>query len=140
MMNLAGTTTANDVPPEVLEQLGNAETVDFGTFDTDSSDLPGGMGFVFDAMPVFVGIFFVVFIGILVFSAFVWVRNYKATKNAGMDIFTLETDLATRAAKSQMLAPKKSVEEKLAELESLLSRGIITRDEYTQARLKALTD
>ena len=48
--------------------------------------------------------------------------------------------MAIRAANSEMLAPKKTVEEKLAELDGLLARGVITRDEYTQARLKALTD
>ncbi|MFJ6418496.1 SHOCT domain-containing protein [Paeniglutamicibacter sp. NPDC091659] len=136
-MTLASTSTIDDFPTELL---GPDETVQFGTLGPDPTDLPGGMGFIFDAVPAFMGIFFVAFIGILAFGAFVWVRNYKTTKNAGMDIFTLETDLATRAAKSQMLAPKKTIEEKLAELDSLLARGLITRDEYTQARLKALTD
>jgi hypothetical protein len=120
--------------------LGPEEAVDFGYVGPDPSDLPGGMGSVFDAMPVFMGVFAVVFIGVVVFSIVIWTRNYKAGKNAGMDIFTLQTDLATRAANSQMFAPRQSREQKLAELEGLLARGVITRDEYTQARLKILTD
>ncbi len=30
MMNIAGTITTDDIPPEVLEQMGNQERVDFG--------------------------------------------------------------------------------------------------------------
>ncbi|WP_336245121.1 SHOCT domain-containing protein [Paeniglutamicibacter quisquiliarum] len=114
--------------------------MDFGYVDPDPDFLPGGMGGVFEAIPVFMVIFAIVFIGIVAFVIFVWIRNYKASKNAGMDIFTLETDLATRAANSQMFAPRQTREQKLAELEGLLARGVITRDEYTQARLKILTD
>lgn len=137
-MIFASTVTTDEIPLEIQESMDGNGTVDFGTIGPDPSDLPGGMGFVFDAVPVLIGIFALFFVGVVGFVAFVWVRNYKATKKAGMDIFTLETDLATRAAKSQMLAPKKTLEEKLAELDSLLARGVITRDEYTQARIKAL--
>lgn len=98
------------------------------------------MGVVFDAMPVLMGVFVVVFIGAVIFSIFIWTRNYKASKDAGMDIFTLETDLATRAANSQLFAPKQTREQKLAELDALLARGVITRDDYSRARLKILTD
>ena len=38
------------------------------------------------------------------------------------------------------MTPMNRTEEKLAELDSLLARGLITRDEYAQARLKALSD
>jgi hypothetical protein len=130
-------TTIDEFPTELP---GPQDAVDFGYVGPDPSDLPGGMGGIFAAIPVFMGIFVVVFIGIVVFSIYVWIRNYKASKNAGMNILTLETDLATRAANSQMFAPRQSREQKLAELEGLLARGVITRDEYTQARLKILTD
>ena len=120
--------------------LAPEDATDFGYVSPNPSYLPGGMGGVFDAMPVFMGIFAVLFFGVLAFSIFIWTRNYRASKRAGMDIFTLETDLATRAANSQMFAPRQTREQKLAELDGLLARGVITRDEYMQARLKALTD
>ncbi|MGL3806585.1 SHOCT domain-containing protein [Paeniglutamicibacter sp. R2-26] len=137
-MKLASTITSDAVPPEVLEQLGNPEPEDFGFVDTDGNGLPGGLGFVFDSFGVIFGIVTLLILAAGVFMAFLYVRNYKASKNAGLDPFTLQTELAVRAANSEMLAPKKTIEEKLRELDDLLARGLITRDEYTQARLKAL--
>lgn len=137
-MKLASTITSDAVPPEVLEQLGNVEPQDFGFVNTDANDFPGGMGFIFDSFGVIFGIFTLLILAAGIFMAFVYVRNYKASKNAGLDPFTLQTELALRAANSEMLAPKKTIEEKLRELDDLLARGLITRDEYTQARLKAL--
>ena len=139
-MILAGTTTTDDIPPEVLDQLGTEEVVDFGYVDPDLAGYPGGLGFMFDSFNVIFGIVALLVLAGFIFTAFIWVRNYKASKNAGLDPFTLQTELAVRAAKSEMLAPKQSREQKLAELDGLLARGVITRDEYTQARLKALTD
>ena len=43
-MNLAGTMTTDDIPPEVLEQMENQETVDFGDIGPDPTDFPGGTG------------------------------------------------------------------------------------------------
>ena len=80
---------------------------------------------------------FILFVGFIIYIA---VRNYKATRKAGFDPFTLQTDVATRLARSQMLAPKKTTEQKLSELDDLLTRGIISREEYTQARSQALRD
>ena len=140
MMNLASTTTFDDIPPEILEQMGNSEPVDFGYVGTGGTEFPGGLGFVFDSFGVIFAIVALLVLAAFIFTAVVGVRNYKASKNAGLDPFTLQTELAVRAANSEMLAPKKTVEQKLIELDSLLARGVITRDEYTQARLKALTD
>ncbi|MEF9982883.1 MAG: SHOCT domain-containing protein, partial [Glutamicibacter sp.] len=84
-------------------------------------------------------LFAMLFIAVIGLIIFVAVRNYRKAKSAGFDPLTLETELMARAANSAMLAPEKSLEDKLAELDSLHSRGIITRDEYLQARRDALS-
>ena len=140
MMNIAGTTTTDDIPPEVLEQMENQETVDFGYVGTDATDFPGGLGFIFDAFGVILGSFSCSSLRHS-FHGFRWRPQLQGQQERrAWRSFTLQTELAIRAANSQMLAPKKTVEQKLAELDGLLARGVITRDEYTQARLKALTD
>lgn len=113
------------------------EMVDFGYVDSDPFL---GSSSAFGTMSVFMGIFMVFFVAIVIFIVFVMVRNYKTSKKAGLDPFTLQTELAVRAANSQMLAPRQSREKRLAELEDLLARQVITREEYAQARMKILTE
>ncbi|PQZ93070.1 hypothetical protein CQ018_11125 [Arthrobacter sp. MYb227] len=130
--------------------MNSEDVVDFGFVGQDPSDLPAGFGGVFDAMPVFMGIFAVIFVAAVIFSIFIWVRNYNAAKKAGLDPFTLQTELAVRAANSKLLAPEqnspgqyvpqKSIEQKLAELDRLLAKGTITAEEHKTARLKLLSE
>lgn len=118
--------------PEDLADLGYVDS-DLGTpsstFDTVDTMFSIGL-------PLFT-VLFVVFAGFIIF---VIVRNFRKAKSAGFDPLTMETDLMARAANSSLLAPKKSLEDKLSELESLHSRGVITRDEYMQARRDALSE
>lgn len=150
-MIFAGST--DEIPQEVINLMSPEDVQDFGFVGTDSgafspgSLLPGGIDKAFDAMPIFLGIFSVVFVIVVIFIVFVWVRNYKAAKNAGFDPFTLETELAVRAANSGLLAPAqqtpqspKSTEQKLAELDRLLAKGSITAEEHKTARLKLLSE
>lgn len=139
--------SADGIPQEILDQMSPEDTHDFGYVVPDPGDLPGGMGAVFDAVPILMGIFAVVFVAAIIFGVFVWVRNYNAAKNAGFDPFTLETELAVRAAKSGLLAPAeqtsqspKSTEQKLAELDRLLAKGSITAEEHKTVRLKLLSE
>lgn len=113
------------------------EIVDFGFVDSDPFM---GTSSIFGAMSIVMVIFTVLFIAAVIFIVFVMIRNYKTSKKAGLDPFTLQTELAVRAANSQMLAPRQSREKRLAELEDLLARQMITREEYTQARMKILTE
>ena len=145
-MIFAGTT--EEVPQEVIDLMSPDVVEDFGFIGTDPSDLPGGMGTAFDVTPILLGIFAVVFAVVVIFMVFVWVRNYKTAKNAGFDPFTLETELAVRAAKSKLLAPDQQVpqtpsstlEQKLSELDRLLAKGSITAEEHKAARLKLLSE
>ncbi|GAA2958206.1 SHOCT domain-containing protein [Glutamicibacter bergerei] len=125
---------------DITQLIDSNELQDFGFIDEDPL---GGSTFVettFSAIPLLTGIFAVLFILFVGFIIYIAVRNYKATRKAGFDPFTLQTDVATRLARSQMLAPKKTTEQKLSELDDLLTRGIISREEYTQARSQALRD
>lgn len=94
----------------------------------------------------FMTIFVIVFVLVLAFGAFSTYRNYTAAKKGGLDPFAVETDLAAKLAKSQLLAaergaapePQKPLEERLAELASLHQRGLITDEELASARKKAI--
>lgn len=113
------------------------DIVDFGYVD------PGpmmGMDRLFGAMPIILVVFLVVFVAVLGFMAWVFVRNFRAGRKAGLDPFTLQTELAARAANSRLLAPRQNREHHLAELDDLLARQVITRDEYNKARLKILAE
>ncbi|WP_417365782.1 SHOCT domain-containing protein [Glutamicibacter arilaitensis] len=116
---------------EYTEEFGYIEPDLGNTSPYDSADTVFSIG-----LPLFV----ILFVAVVGFIIFVSVRNYNKAKSAGFDPLTMETDLMARAANSAMLAPKKSLEDKLSELESLHSRGVITRDEYLQARRDSLSE
>lgn len=126
---------SEDIPGQLQEDLDS-----FGYIEPD----PGSASSLFDnvdaVFSVGTPLFAMLFIAVVGLIIFVAVRNYRKAKSAGFDPLTLETELMARAANSAMLAPEKSLEDKLAELDSLHSRGIITRDEYLQARRDALSD
>lgn len=139
--------STDEFPQEIRDQMSPEDLQDFGYVVQDPSDISSGVGAVFGAVPILMGIFAVVFVVAVIFIVFVWVRNYKAAKNAGFDPFTLETELAVRAANSGLLAPAQqmpqtpqSTEQKLAELDRLLAKGSITAEEHKAARLKLLSE
>jgi len=89
----------------------------------------------FQAMFVIVGL--LIALG-FVFTIVMIVRNYSKARESGHDPFTLQTDLATRALDSELLAPKQSIEQRLAELDDLVTRGVITDEERVAARADIL--
>ncbi|HJX78631.1 SHOCT domain-containing protein [Glutamicibacter sp.] len=124
----------------MTQLIDSDELQDFGF---NGEEPMGGSNFVdaaFNAIPLLTGIFAVLFVLFVGFIIYIAVRNYRATRKAGFDPFTLQTDLATRLARSQTLAPKKTTEQKLSELDDLLARAVISHEEYTQARSQALRD
>lgn len=91
-------------------------------------------------------------IAFLVFAAFVGYRNYRAAKRGGVDPFAVDTELKVRAIRSDFLradrdlrtdrdpqsAGTASIETRLAELDDLHQRGVISADERTTARAEIL--
>lgn len=66
------------------------------------------------------------------------VRNASKAVEAGQNPLTVEYDLALKALSSEALAPERSMEDKLAEVERLYAAGTISADEREAARLRIL--
>jgi hypothetical protein len=84
-------------------------------------------------------IFGLLFTAVVVFIIVTAVRNAQKARELGHDPLTLETELAVKAIDSAVLAPAGTIESRLAELDSLRSRGIITEAEYAKARAEAIS-
>ncbi|CAM3916701.1 hypothetical protein ACXYTP_19605 [Tsukamurella ocularis] len=95
---------------------------------------PGIPGFFIAGMVIFA----VFFVSILTLIIVTGVKNYRAAKEKGQDIFTLETDLQVQALQSRVLGAERSIEERLAEIDDLARRGVIDADERATARAKIL--
>ncbi|GMA91863.1 SHOCT domain-containing protein [Homoserinibacter gongjuensis] len=65
-------------------------------------------------------------------------RNAAKARELGHDPLTMQTELAARAMDSELLAPRPSLEARLAELDDLHARGVITADEHAKARAETL--
>ncbi len=83
-------------------------------------------------------VFVLLFVAAVVFIVVVVVRNASKAKSMGYDPLTMETEMAARAMQSPLLTPAKTLEQRLAELDDLKARGVITADEHAAARQKAL--
>lgn len=88
-------------------------------------------GVLFGIVSVIIGLGFVAIIVTIV------VRSTRMAKR-GQNPFTLQEDLAYQAMQSQTLAPAKSLEQRLAELDDLHARGVISDEEHRKARGEAL--
>ncbi|GGK98952.1 cytochrome c-type biogenesis protein CcmH/NrfG [Curtobacterium luteum] len=91
----------------------------------------GAFGVVFGVVAVVIGLGFVAMI------VTVAVRSARMAKR-GQNPFTLQEDLAYQAMQSRTLAPDKSLEQRLAELDDLHARGVISDEEHRLARAEAL--
>ena len=94
----------------------------------------GGVGF--DTL--FVVVFALV--GLLVVAGFVFVgysmvRSARAAKRHGIDPFTSEAQLIAQAIDG----PRPTLEQRLAELDDLHRRGIISSDEHRDGRARAIS-
>lgn len=94
-----------------------------------------------------VGLFWVAFVGAAVFIVYSAVKNYRLARSRGYDPVTMETDMATRLMDSQLMQPAAppaapgpagTVEERLAEIDGLHERGVISAEERAAARAKIL--
>jgi hypothetical protein len=84
----------------------------------------------------FIAFMFVVVFGTIIF---VIVKNVQKARALGHDPFTMETELTARAIDSSLLGPAQTIESRLAELDGLRTRGIITEAEYAKARAEAIS-
>ncbi|KTR08833.1 SHOCT domain-containing protein [Curtobacterium luteum] len=91
----------------------------------------GAFGVMFGIVAALIGLGFVAIIVTIV------VRSTRMAKR-GQNPFTMQEDLAYRAMQSQTLAPAKTLEQRLAELDDLHARGVISDEEHRAARADAL--
>ena len=115
----------------------------YGTEYPLDPGMPAGM----TAAIVVFGIFFV---GVIVAMVALSVHRFRKAKSQGIDLLTVDQDLAARLMQSEMLRPAdgtagaaaggaaKSVEERLRELDDLHERGVISAEERAEARAKIL--
>lgn len=89
-------------------------------------------------------VFGLVFVGVLAFSIVVAACKWKVAKEAAYDPLTMDTEIAAQVGRSALLRPagaaveRKSIEQRLSELDDLHARGAITDAEHAAARTKAL--
>jgi hypothetical protein len=81
---------------------------------------------------------FIVAVGAVVVTGVV--RSRKVLRANGMDPMTAHAELAARLAHGPLGTPAKSREQRLAELDDLHRRGLITADEHAEARRAALAE
>ncbi|MDM7893120.1 SHOCT domain-containing protein [Curtobacterium caseinilyticum] len=105
----------------------------FGFDEMNNPEIPGA-----DVFGVLFGI--VVFLMVIGVATMIIVAVYRAKRmsDRGQNPLTMQEDIAYQAMQSQTLAPTKTLEQRLAELDDLHRRGVISDDEHRTARAEAL--
>jgi len=93
-----------------------------------------GAGFV-----VFFALVVLFIVAVVVAMIVMISRNAAKARELGHDPLTMQTELTARAMDSSLLAPQKSLEARLAELDDLRARGVITAEEHAKARADTLS-
>ena len=96
--------------------------------------LAGGLGIMGLLLVLFV-ILFVSVVGFMIYTAS---RRYRAAKQAGLDPFAGDIQVMGRVNDSAMLAPERSVEDRLAEIDALRAAGTISAEEHEAARTRII--
>ena len=78
--------------------------------------------------------------GVFVLVVVSAVRNRRTLRDAGYDPLTVQSQMAVRAMDSQLMAPRRTLGERLAELDALRAAGTISPDEHAAARAAALAE
>ncbi|WP_404442339.1 SHOCT domain-containing protein [Microbacterium marinum] len=109
-------------------------------YDNGMATAQNGFGALF-------GLVVVVAIAGVIFSAVVGMRKYRVLNDAGVAPLTVDAAIAAKVLRSDVLAPaaptvtptpETKLEERLAELDDLHARGVISDDEHRDARSAAL--
>ena len=99
-----------------------------------------GFGVVFGVVFVLVTLFIVV---VFVFMLVAMAKRSKAVRSEGLDPLTGDIQLAGQLSRSQLLAPatqRRTVPERLAEIDELLRTGVIDATEHQAQRARILAD
>jgi hypothetical protein len=82
-----------------------------------------------------------VMMGILIVGSSIW--RFSVLRSGGLNPFVAREQLEARLNQSEMLKPpsaaEKSMEQRLAELDDLYQRGVITEAERAAGRAKIIT-
>ena len=92
----------------------------------------GAADTMFTIVPVLIALGFVVVIATAVYRFF-------AARKAGLDPIAGDIQLMGAAKDSELLAPSRSLEERLAEIDALLAAGTISQDEHDAARARIIS-
>src|SRR3954447_15370253 len=90
--------------------------------------------FMYVAFAIF-GVFFVV---VLAFIGMTVVRSRRVLRDSGLDPLAAQAQIALRLAQGPLGTPARSLERRLAELDDLHRRGMISDSEHEGARRAAL--
>ena len=88
----------------------------------------GGLG-IFAVFFVLAGIFILLIVVFMIFSI---VRRYRAAQQAGLDPFAGDIQVMGQVKNSALLAPERSVADRLAEVDQLHAAGTISADELAR--------
>ena len=85
---------------------------------------------------VLFAVLFVCAVAFIIYSA---VRRARAARAAGLDPFAGDIEVMGAVKQSQLLAPDRSMAERLTEIDALLAAGTITQDEHDAARARIIS-
>lgn len=97
----------------------------------------GDMPVFFQVVMPLMGAAFLVIFALAITSM---VRSRRVLRDAGLDPLAAGAEIAARFAKGPLASAPKSLEVRLAELEDLHRRGVISDTELATARAAALAD
>jgi hypothetical protein len=84
------------------------------------------------------GVVALVILAVFVLVALSAVRSRRVLRESGLDPLATHAQLAVRLAEGPLGAPQKPLEHRLAELDDLHRRGVISTAEHEEARRQAL--
>jgi hypothetical protein len=91
----------------------------------------------------FIGLFVVMAVLVAIGFAINIVRSvarYSTLRSGGLNPFVAREQLEAKLNQSSVIAPAKTLEQRLTELDDLRDRGVITEDERAAARAKVLAE
>jgi len=81
-----------------------------------------------------------VIVGLCAIGGAIW--RFSVLRSGGLNPFVAREQLEARLAQSQMMAPppvEKTIEQRLAEIDDLRNRGVITAEEHSAGRAKIIS-